>query len=666
MTTEQPDNSPIVKGIKDLKNAEAPSPDELTRQRHISSMNKALKPSGKRRYLISVAAAVALVAGAGLVVAVSSDSSNSRQVATPDSVEIPELKKVDSITAVPFERTEDYVIITADASKAEALKNEIAQTSGTDVAVISKTSARTSFVVPASIAKTLTNTSGVTVVADTPIKSIAEQSPVPSWGLDRIDASDVALNNSYRYFSTGAGSIIYVIDTGVYSGHADLSGRVVSGYTAVNDGNGTEDCNGHGTHVAGTAAGKTYGVAKSATVVAIRVLDCAGSGFSSSVVAGINWAIASHPGGPGVINLSLGGPANSAVDTAVADATRAGLVVVAAAGNSATDACSSSPARAASAITIGATDQSDNRASYSNFGSCVDMYAPGSAITSAWISGSSSTRSLSGTSMASPHVAGLAARLQQAQPGITVSGIAQTLTTSNVGTGTVSIANFVENEEPVVTTTTTLPATTVPETTTTTSTTVAVAPTTTTTTTLAKKRPGGPTTTNPKSPGQKKTVVQAKEFAIRYEMIDKAITLAASWVDNRTPETYSIECVALTAKPDAAPTNTFMVERTATKIVEGGRTRAELLLTPSEPLRCWVVAMIGEDKGARSNPAILIPRPETRKPPVTTVAPTTTSSSTTSTTPPPTTAVSPPTTASRAIAPTTTVKPGKAPTRPVK
>lgn len=659
MTTEQPDNSPIVKGIKDLKNAEAPSPDDLTRQRHISSLNKALKPSGKRRYLISVAAAVALVVGAAVVVSVSSGSSNSREVATPDSVEIPELKKVDTITAVPFERTEDYVIITADSSKADALKNEIAQTSGTDVSVISKTSARTSFVVPASIAKTLTNTSGVTVVADTPIKSIAEQSPVPSWGLDRIDASDVALNDSYKYFSTGAGSIIYVIDTGVYSGHADLSGRVVSGYTAVNDGNGTEDCNGHGTHVAGTAAGKTYGVAKSATVVAIRVLDCAGSGYSSSVVAGINWAIASHPGGPGVINLSLGGPANSAVDTAVADATRAGLVVVAAAGNSATDACSSSPARAASAITIGATDQSDNRASYSNFGSCVDMYAPGSAITSAWISGSSSTRSLSGTSMASPHVAGLAARLQQAQPGITVSGIAQTLTTSNVGTGTVSIANFVENEEPVVTTTTTLPATTVPEETPTT-TTVAIAPTT--TTTLAKKRPGGPTTTNPKAPGQKKTVVQPKEFAVKYEMIDKINTLTASWVDNRTPETYSIECVALTAKPDAEPTNTFMVERTATKVVEGGRTRAELLLTPSEPLRCWVIAMIGEEKSARSNPAILIPRPASRKPPVTTVAPPASTSSTTTST----TTLAPPTTVARATAPTTTVKPGKAPGKPVK
>ncbi len=608
MTTEQPDQSPIIKGIKDLHQSDAALPDEVTRQRHLSAMRKAQRPTGRRRSFISVAATVALVAGAGVVVSVSSGSSDTPQVTSSDSVKVPELKNVDSITAVPFERTEDYVIITADSSKADALKNEIAQVSGTDVAVISKTSARTSFVVPASIARTLTNTSGVTVVADTPIRSIAEQSPVPSWGLDRIDASDVALNNSYKYFSTGAGSIIYVIDTGVYSGHSDLAGRVLSGYTAVNDGNGTEDCNGHGTHVAGTAAGKTYGVAKSATVVAIRVLDCAGSGYSSSVVAGINWAIASHPGGPGVINLSLGGPTNSAVDTAVADATRAGLVVVVAAGNSATDACSSSPARAASAITIGATDQSDNRASYSNFGSCVDMYAPGSAITSAWISGSSSTRSLSGTSMASPHVAGLAARLQQAQPGITVGGIAQTLTAANVGTGTVSIANFVENEEPVVTTTTTLPATTVPEETTTTSTTVAVAPTT-TTTTLAKKRPGGPTTTNPKSPGQKKTVVQPKEFAVKYEMIDKISTLTASWFDNRTPETYSIECAALTAKPDAEPTNTFLVERAATKIVVGGRTRAELLLSPSEPLRCWVVAIIGEDKSARSNPAILIPRP---------------------------------------------------------
>lgn len=181
--------------------------------------------------------------------------------------------------------------------------------------------------------------------------------PTTSWGLDRIDAVDTALNNSYKYVSTGTGALIYVIDTGVYSGHSDLSGRVRSGYTAIDDGNGTQDCNGHGTHVAGTAAGTTYGVAKTATVVAVRVLDCAGSGYSSSVVAGINWAVASHPGGPGIINLSLGRAANSAVDAAVAASTQAGLAVVVAAGNSGADACQYSPARAPSAITIGAKPQ---------------------------------------------------------------------------------------------------------------------------------------------------------------------------------------------------------------------------------------------------------------------------------------------------------------------
>jgi len=332
----------------------------------------------------------------------------------------------------PVERTEDHVILTVDAGRAAQLTDELVQLLGSDPAVLSVRSDRTSFTVPASIAAQL-ELAGVEAVADTPMGTLATpvtQSPVPSWGLDRIDAITDPLDGSYRFVSTGAGVRVYVIDTGVRSDHADLAGRVIPGWSAYDDGRGSEDCNGHGTHVAGTVAGSAFGVAKGATIVAIRVLDCDGAGFASSVVSGISWAIANHPGGPGVINLSLGGPANSAIDRAVADATARGLVVVAAAGNEGGDACAVSPARAASAVTTGATTSRDARASYSNFGGCVDLFAPGSGITSAWHTGSGASATLSGTSMAAPHVAGIAARLLQADPGAGPSRIADLLTGS--------------------------------------------------------------------------------------------------------------------------------------------------------------------------------------------------------------------------------------------
>ncbi len=594
----------MINAMRKLHRHETAPFDELTRRRHLSAINKSLRPTRFRRSLAASAAAILLVS-AGVVVATSSNSSNPSNIMGSDTNETAQLKPVDFITPIPFERTEDYVMISAEGDRAESVGIELTAVLGSSAPVVSKTDTSTTYVVPASVANQLSDQTGLTVIADTPVQSVAEQTPVPSWGLDRIDAYDVALNDSYKYVSTGAGSIIYVIDTGVYSGHSDLSGRVISGYTAVEDGNGSEDCNGHGTHVAGTAAGRSFGVAKSATVVAVRVLDCSGSGYSSSVVAGINWAVASHPGGAGVINLSLGGSANSAIDKAVADATAAGLVVVVAAGNSSADACNYSPARAATALTIGATEKSDARASYSNFGGCVDMYAPGSSITSAWISGSSSSRALSGTSMAAPHVAGLAARLQQSQPGISVSGIAQKLTEANVGSGTVAIANFVENEEPVESTTTTS-ETTLPEQ----STTTIVAPSTTSTTVAPKPRPGnsGAAPGNAKAPGQNKSVPQPKEFKMEYEQIDDVSSLVASWIDDGTPETYSIECTSQNGRPGAEPTIRFVVERAATTLAEGRR-RTTLALAPTESVRCWIVAYIGTEKSAQSNPAILIAKP---------------------------------------------------------
>ena len=238
-----------------------------------------------------------------------------------------------------------------------------------------------------------------------------------TWGLDRIDQTSLPLNSTYSYNSNGSGVTAYIIDTGILTTHSEFVGRTASGYSAINDGNGTSDCNGHGTHVAGTVGGNIFGVAKGSSLVPIRVLDCAGSGSNSGVIAGINWVIANHESGvPAVANLSLGGGANSALDTAVTNLVNDGVVVAVAAGNSNADACRTSPARVPLAITVGATEKTDKRSSFSNFGKCLDVFAPGTGIESAWITSSSSTRTISGTSMASPHVAGVAALVLQANP----------------------------------------------------------------------------------------------------------------------------------------------------------------------------------------------------------------------------------------------------------
>ena len=229
-----------------------------------------------------------------------------------------------------------------------------------------------------------------------------------TWGLDRIDARSLPLDGVYSYGPTGAGVDAYIIDTGILSGHIDFGGRVQSGYDAVTIGGNAEDCDGHGTHFAGTVGGTEWGVAKEVNLIPVRVLDCNGSGSFSGVIAGMDW-VAGQASGPSVANMSLGGGASSSVDAAVSRMVDAGVTVVVAAGNSNADACNSSPARAAAAITVGATTSSDARASYSNFGSCLDIFAPGSGITSAWYTSATSTNTISGTSMASPHVAGAAA-----------------------------------------------------------------------------------------------------------------------------------------------------------------------------------------------------------------------------------------------------------------
>ncbi len=256
-----------------------------------------------------------------------------------------------------------------------------------------------------------------------------------TWGLDRSDQRALPLNGSYVYDYTGSGVRAYIIDTGILASHQDFGGRVLSGYTAINDGRGSNDCNGHGTHVAGTVAGATWGIAKSARPVPVRVLDCAGSGSNSGVIAGIDWVRYNHVK-PAVANMSLGGGASSAVDTAVNNLNAAGVTVVVAAGNDNSNACNYSPARASGAYTVGSTSSNDYRSSFSNYGSCLDIFAPGSSIRSAWHTSTTATNTISGTSMASPHVAGAAALYLQRYPSSSPSTVKSWLT-NNATTGRV-------------------------------------------------------------------------------------------------------------------------------------------------------------------------------------------------------------------------------------
>lgn len=251
--------------------------------------------------------------------------------------------------------------------------------------------------------------------SETPVSPPLAQNSA-TWGLDRIDQVDLPLSSQYLYQYQASEVHAFVIDSGILASHQDFGGRVGTGMTAISDALGTSDCNGHGTHVAGTIGGTQWGVAKRARLVPVRVLDCAGSGSWSGVIAGIDWVAAQTAMRPAVANLSLGGGFSSAVNAAVAGAVSKGVTVVVAAGNSSADACAYSPSSAPSALTVGATGSNDARASYSNFGSCLDLFAPGTGITSAWHTASTATNTISGTSMASPHVAGTAALVLASNP----------------------------------------------------------------------------------------------------------------------------------------------------------------------------------------------------------------------------------------------------------
>lgn len=281
------------------------------------------------------------------------------------------------------------------------------------------------------------------VVANRTFRTTATQDNPPSWGLDRVDQADTAGDSKYTYpDNAGEGVTAYVIDTGVRITHKDFEGRASHGYDAVDNDNTADDGNGHGTHVAATVAGAAHGVAKKADVVAVRVLDDNGSGTTEQVIAGIDWVTENHKG-PSVANMSLGGGADPALDAAVQKAIASGVTFAVAAGNESADAGQGSPARVPEALTVASSTKDDAQSDFSNSGAAVDLYAPGSDIASAWNDSDEGTKTISGTSMASPHVAGAAAVYLAGHPDADPAAVASALTggatadkISNPGSGT--------------------------------------------------------------------------------------------------------------------------------------------------------------------------------------------------------------------------------------
>ncbi|MEU4894536.1 S8 family peptidase [Streptomyces sp. NPDC044780] len=298
----------------------------------------------------------------------------------------------------------------------------------------------------------LTDTEAKRLAADPSVAKVVQnhrytikgtQENPPSWGLDRIDQEDTQGDDAYNYpDSAGEGVTAYVIDTGVRTSHKDFEGRATSGFDAVDNDDDADDGNGHGTHVAGTIAGAEHGVAKKANIVAVRVLDDQGSGTTEQVVAGIDWVTENHQG-PSVANMSLGGSPDEALDAAVQKAIDSGVTFAVAAGNESSDASQSSPARVEDAITVASSTDQDEQSDFSNYGSVVDIYAPGSDITSDWNTGDDATNTISGTSMATPHVVGAAAVYLSGHQDAKPADVAQALTDgatadkiSNPGEGT--------------------------------------------------------------------------------------------------------------------------------------------------------------------------------------------------------------------------------------
>jgi subtilisin family serine protease len=352
---------------------------------------------------------------------------------------------------------DSYIVVFKDAAVSPSdvgrLTSEKATTAGAKVSY-TYTAALRGFAGTMSerAAKRLAADPAVAYVAQNHTVSLAAtQSPTPSWGLDRIDQRDLPLNNSYTYPNTAPNVTAYIIDTGIRITHTDFGGRAVWGTNTTGDGNNT-DCNGHGTHVSGTVGGSTYGVAKGVHLVAVKVLDCNGSGSFAGVAAGIDYVTQQHAAGaPAVANMSLGGSgSDTTTENAVRNSIADGVVYAIASGNSNSDACNFTPARVAEAITVNASDINDARASFSNFGTCTDIFGPGVNITSAWNTSDTATNTISGTSMATPHTAGTAALILGATPTLTPAQVASQMFSdatlnhiTNPGTGSPNRLLFV-------------------------------------------------------------------------------------------------------------------------------------------------------------------------------------------------------------------------------
>ena len=301
----------------------------------------------------------------------------------------------------------------------------------------------------------------------------------PAWGLDRIDQRETELNDTYNYTLTGAGVSVYVFDSGINSSHEEFTGRIEPGFNVINDAYGTEDCSGHGSHTASLIGGTTYGVAKQVKLIPVRVLNCrSGNSSSATLYTAINWVIEHHQTGvPAIINLSVGMSKSIAFNEAAQALIADGLIVVGAAGNQNRDACLYSPASEPSVISVGGIDRAALRASYSNYGSCVDIFAPGSDLVGAWFGSTDIYRSSSGTSNAAPIVSGIVALMLEDNPSLTQSQVKERLKTNatrdvlfNIGSGSQNLLAYslFDSSSPAPTTTVPVTTTTIPVTTTTT------------------------------------------------------------------------------------------------------------------------------------------------------------------------------------------------------
>jgi subtilisin family serine protease len=373
---------------------------------------------GNARKLVVVGAAAAAIAGSGTAVA----QAQVRAADTAGSVADSYLVVLKDSSAIPLSEIK-AVVASAAQNLAGHYGAQLTRTFSTVLHGFSVTANEQE-------AKRLAADNSVAYVVQNHVFHVADtQQNPPSWGLDRVDQHDLPLDKSYTYSTAASNVTAYVIDTGVRATHETFGGRVSGGKDFVDNDNDPNDENGHGTHVAGTIGGSEYGLAKGVKIVPVRVLDAQGSGTTDQVVAGIDW-VADNASGPSVANMSLGGSADDAIDQAVSGAIAKGVTFAVAAGNDSSDAGNDSPARVPAAITVAASDQTDKQASFSNYGSVVDLYAPGVNITSSWGTGDTATNTISGTSMATPHVTGAAALYLADHPDATPAQVSSALTAS--------------------------------------------------------------------------------------------------------------------------------------------------------------------------------------------------------------------------------------------